>query len=75
MRDGMRLGAIGLAIGLIGGFIGARLMASLLFEVTPFDPTVFGAACIVLAIVIWISLLVPAWRATRNNPNHALRAE
>jgi predicted permease len=75
MRDGMRLGAIGLAIGLIGGFIGARLMASLLFEVTPFDPTVFGAACIVLAVVIWISLLIPAWRATRNNPNHALRSE
>jgi folate-dependent phosphoribosylglycinamide formyltransferase PurN len=29
----------------------------------------------VLAAVIWISLLIPSWRATRNNPNHALRAE
>jgi putative ABC transport system permease protein len=75
MRDGLRLGAIGLAVGLLGGFIGARLMSSLLFEVSPFDPMVFGAAPVVLAAVIWISLLIPSWRATRNNPNHALRAE
>ncbi|HEY5551210.1 MAG TPA: ABC transporter permease [Opitutaceae bacterium] len=75
MRDGMRLGAVGLAIGLVGGLIGARLMASLLFEVTPFDPPVFGATCVVLAILIWISLLIPAWRATRNDPIHALRSE
>jgi putative ABC transport system permease protein len=75
MHDGMRLGVIGLAIGLVGGLIGARLMSSLLFEVSPLDPVVFGVAPVVLAVVIWISLLIPAWRATRNDPIHALRAE
>jgi len=71
----MRLGAVGLAIGIVGGLVGARLMSSLLFEVSPFDPVVFVSASVVLAGVIWISLLIPAWRATRNDPIHALRAE
>lgn len=50
-------------------------MSSLHFEERSFAPTVFGASPIVLAIVIWISRLIPAWRTTRNDPIHALRSE
>jgi predicted permease len=73
--DGLRLVAIGLALGLLLSLGVTRLLASLLYGVSPTDATVFLA---VPALVLAIALLacwLPARKATRVNPVDALRAE
>jgi ABC-type antimicrobial peptide transport system permease subunit len=74
MREGLLLTAIGVVVGLAGAFGLSRLIASLLFGVTPTDvPTVAGVTAtmiIVAAVACWL----PAWRASRLDPNAVLRA-
>jgi putative ABC transport system permease protein len=75
MREGLALTGVGVAAGLAAGLAGARVMASLLFEVAPADPLTFAAAPLVLVAVAAGSCLVPALRATRVDPITALRSE
>jgi predicted permease len=70
---GVRLGLIGLAIGVGAAIWAGRSMQSMLYEVSPFDPVTFGS---VSAIALGISVLacyVPARRAMRVDPLVALR--
>ncbi len=53
----------------------ARLVASLLFGISPHDPTAFAAASIALVGAALAACMVPARRATRINPIDALRNE
>src|SRR5437660_4418431 len=75
IRQGMRLAVVGLMIGLASSFGLARVMANLLFGVTPRDPLVFTAAPLLLAAVAFIGVYLPARRAVRVDPVIALRAE
>jgi putative ABC transport system permease protein len=52
-----------------------RLVRDLLYEVSPFDPTVLGAAVGTLVGCALVALVVPVRRATRVDPMAALRAE
>jgi putative ABC transport system permease protein len=73
MREGLLLTAIGLVVGLAGAFGLSRLIASLLFGVTPTDvPTVAGVTATMI-IVAAVACLLPAWRASRLDPNAVLR--
>ena len=72
---GLRLAAIGIACGLAAAVALARVMASLLFEVSPVDPLTYGAVCLSLAAAAMLASYVPALRATLVNPVTALRAE
>ena len=74
-RDGMRPALIGLGAGLIAAIAGARLIESLLFGVSAYDPTVFLTIAIVLTAVAAFACWLPARRATRVDPMIALRAE
>jgi len=60
---------------LIGAFALTRVMTSLLFEVSPSDPTTFAAVPIVLGTVALAASYIPARRATRIEPLVALRDE
>ncbi len=74
-RDGLRLVLIGLGCGLVASAALTRVLASLLYGISPTDPAVFAG---VAALVVAISLLacwLPARRATKVNPVEALRAE
>ena len=74
-RDGMRLALIGLCSGLIAAAAGARLIESLLFGISAYDPLVFATIAVVLVTVAGLACWLPAWSATRVDPMIALRAE
>ena len=75
VRQGGTVVVLGIAAGLGGALAGGRLIESLLFEVSPRDPGVFGATAIGLLAVALFACWLPARRAARLNPIEALRAE
>ncbi|PYS70735.1 MAG: hypothetical protein DMF69_12620 [Acidobacteria bacterium] len=75
LSNGMLLVVIGVAIGLAGAFGLTRLMASLLFEVTPTDGLTIAVVSFVLIVVALFACLIPARRATKVDPLVALRYE
>ncbi len=70
---GVRLAAIGLAIGLAGALAATRLLASLLYGVRPTDAITFTAVSLLLLLVALFASYLPARRATRIDPIIALR--
>jgi ABC-type antimicrobial peptide transport system permease subunit len=71
----MTMTLIGLALGLIGVFGLSRVIARLLYGVSPTDPLTFIGVSIVLLMVALLACLIPARRATRVDPIVALRSE
>lgn len=75
LRGGLKLVAIGVAIGVVGSLALAGLLRSLLFGVTTHDPLVFAGNAALLFAVAALACLMPALRATRSDPMVVLRAE
>jgi predicted permease len=75
VRQGMNPVILGLIIGLTGTFAVGRLLAAQLYQLSPHDPFLLGAATIVLAVAALLACLLPARRATRIDPIQALRTE
>ncbi len=75
VREGAKLAFLGIAIGIAAGLGLTRLMASLLFDVKPTDPTTFAGVAMLLAVVALAACYIPARRATRIDPMVALRYE
>ena len=75
MRQGLAMAGVGIAIGLVLALAGTRLIAILLFGVTPTEPVVFVGVPLLLAAVAAVACYVPARRAVRVDPLRALRAE
>jgi putative ABC transport system permease protein len=73
VRDGMAPAVIGVVAGAAGALAVTRLMRSLLYGVSATDPLVFGAVAGALAAVALGACWVPARRASRVDPNVALR--
>jgi hypothetical protein len=73
LGQGLRLLAIGAAIGLAGALVGARYIEAQLFGVTATDPLTFVGGCAVLAIAGLTASVIPALRAMRVDPVIALR--
>jgi len=75
MRDGARLGLIGLVFGLAGGLALARGMAGVLPGVSPADPLTFTMVPAALTVVVIVATFLPARRASRLDAVAALRNE
>jgi putative ABC transport system permease protein len=70
-----KLGLAGCALGLIGAAAASRLLDSLLFEVSPFDPIVLTLSAVFVMLLALAASLIPAQRAASIDPMQALRAE
>ncbi len=77
-RVGSQTGVIvlvGLAAGLVGGFLLSRLMENLLYGVTALDPLTYAGVGLVFLVVAALAGYIPARRASRVDPMEALRTE
>jgi putative ABC transport system permease protein len=75
VREGLRLAAVGLALGLAGAFGLTRFLTTQLFGVTPTDPATFAGVAALLAFVAVAATAVPARRAAAVDPLVTLRSE
>ncbi|HUJ32922.1 MAG TPA: ABC transporter permease [Candidatus Acidoferrum sp.] len=75
LRQGMMPVVLGLAGGMVAAIVAGRLIASLLFGVTPYDPLTLVGVSVVLGSVALLACYLPARRAMRVDPLVALRHE
>jgi putative ABC transport system permease protein len=75
VREGMRMAAAGLALGLPAAGASARLLQSQLFGVTPRDPLSYTIAVSLLAAAAVAASWIAARKATSASPLEVLRAE
>ncbi|HEX4064977.1 MAG TPA: ABC transporter permease [Acidobacteriaceae bacterium] len=75
MRSAFLQAGIGLAIGMPAAIFAGRFMATMLYNVRPWDPAVLVATTVILAIAAFLAAAIPAQRAASVEPMTALRIE
>jgi predicted permease len=75
IREGLKLAMAGVLAGMGSAILLNRLIASLLFGVAPTDATTFATAIPTIALIAGVACFLPAWRASRLDPNVVLRSE
>jgi putative ABC transport system permease protein len=71
--QGIKLTAIGAAIGLAGGLLIARTMKSLLYGIGPTDPATYLGVTLLLGAIAWLASYIPAHQASKVDPMRTLR--
>ncbi|HEX6901330.1 MAG TPA: ABC transporter permease [Thermoanaerobaculia bacterium] len=75
LREGLAITLLGIGIGLAAALAATRLMAALLYGVSPTDPATFAAVPVLLAGVALLASWLPARRASTVEPLEAIRYE
>jgi putative ABC transport system permease protein len=75
VRDGLRLAVPGLIIGAAAALALTRFMRTMLYEITPADPLVYGQLVLLVLLVSAAAAYAPARRAAAIDPARALREE
>jgi putative ABC transport system permease protein len=75
LGEGARVALLGILIGVGAALFAGRWVAPLLFEVSPRDPVIFVAIAAALFAIALVASWLPARRASRVDPNVALRAD
>jgi ABC-type antimicrobial peptide transport system permease subunit len=73
--EGAQRVGVGVLVGLAGSLAATRLVAALLYQVSPTDPLTLGATTMLLGTVALLACYWPARRATRIDPLVALRSD
>ncbi len=73
--QGLKITLLGMGLGLVGALALTRVMASLLYDVSPTDPLTFAVVSLILLGVATLASYIPARRAARIDPMVALRYE
>jgi len=73
--EGMRLAAVGIAVGAIAALVGARALRTLVYDVATTDTALYAIVAAVLFGIAIIACAAPALRAARVDPLIALRGE
>ena len=73
MKQGLLLTGVGVVAGLAGALGLNRLLAALLFGVRPTDATTLAGVAVTIVLVAALACALPAWRASRLDPNVVLR--
>ncbi len=73
LKQGMKLAAIGVTIGLAGAFALSYLMRKLLYDVTAFNPVTFLGVPLLLGLVALLACYIPTRRAMKADPTTSLR--
>jgi putative ABC transport system permease protein len=75
LGHGMKLAAIGIALGIVGAAGATQFVKTALYNVTPTDPLSFTGVAVFLTLVALVASYVPARRAMAVDPIVALRNE
>ncbi|HYC52427.1 MAG TPA: ABC transporter permease [Gemmatimonadaceae bacterium] len=75
LGDVARVVLIGLVIGAGGALASGKLVTSFLYGMEPAEPSVLGAAALLMLTIALAAGLIPAWRAARVDPVSALRED
>jgi len=75
LGGGLRLAALGVAVGAATAAATTRVLASMLYAVSPADPATFAAITALVASIALLASYVPARRALRVDPTETLRAD
>ena len=75
LGSGARIILIGLLLGTAGALASTRVLSSLLFNVSPYDPVSYISIIVILSATAFLACWIPARRATKVNPIVALRSE
>jgi len=73
IRAGLRPAFVGTLAGLVLSLATTRLIASQLYAVGPWDPSLHATACAAVLAISFLACAVPAWKASRTEPATALR--
>jgi putative ABC transport system permease protein len=75
MKQGLHATVIGVSVGVAGAFAANRMIASLLFGVQPTDTATMAGVIATISTVAAVACWLPAWRASRLDPNVVLRTD
>lgn len=75
LRESLTVCAAGIVVGLPVAMVCSRLVRSMLFNLSPFDPLAFLVALVGVSVVTLLATAIPARRASSVNPIVALRYE
>jgi putative ABC transport system permease protein len=73
LGQGLTLALIGSALGIGGALVLTRVMQGLLFRISPTDPATYITVALLWVVVALAASYIPARRAARIDPAHALR--
>jgi ABC-type antimicrobial peptide transport system permease subunit len=75
LAQAAQLAIAGTVLGVVAALALARVMRSLIYNVSPADPLTFAAVALMVISIALLACWLPARRATKANPMVALRAE
>ncbi len=75
LRESLALVCAGVLLGVLAAMGAGRLIASMLFGLSPTDPSTFATVALILFAIALVASLLPAWRASRVDPMTALRPD